>query len=104
MVEEVEIDIEHCERETQMMEAVKEFLEGGCKCSRGPKDSPCSSQFMEEEIIANLNNCHELSSRELDLVVLANIQKLLFSRAKTEKRKVSIVNKQQMCYKSCCTV
>ena len=68
MAEEVEIDIEQCKRDTQMMENVKEFLKGGCKCSRGPKDSPCSSQFTEEEIVANLNNCHELFSRELDLV------------------------------------
>ena len=66
MVEEVAIDIEHRGRETQM-EDVKQFLEGGCKRSRGPKDGPCSSQFTGEEIIANLNNCHELSSRELDL-------------------------------------
>ena len=69
-----EADIERCDRETQMMENVREFLEGGCKCSRGPKDSPCSSQFTVEEIMANLNNCQELSSRELDLVILANIQ------------------------------
>lgn len=68
-----EVDIEQCERENQMTEKVK-FLKVGCKCSRGPKDGPCSSQFTEETIIANLNNCHELSSRELDLVVLANIQ------------------------------
>ena len=60
MVEEAEID--WCDRETQMMENVREFLEGGCKCSRGPKDSPCSSQFTEEEIMANLNNCQEISS------------------------------------------
>ena len=38
MADEVETDIEQCKRETQMMENVKEFLKGGCKCSRGPKD------------------------------------------------------------------
>ena len=69
-------DMERCDREMQMMENVREFLEGGCKCSRGPRDtgSPCSSQFAVEEIMANLNNCQELSSRELDQVILANTQ------------------------------
>ena len=86
MAEEVEIDIEQCERETQMMEGVKEFLKGGCKCSRGPKNGPCSSQFTGEEIIANLNNCHELSSRELDLVILANIQAVTRVEAVGQKR------------------
>lgn len=86
MAEEVEINIEQCGRETQMMEDDKEFLEGGCKCSRGPKDSPCSSQFTEEEIIANLNNIHELSSRELDLIILANIQAVTGVEAVGQKR------------------
>lgn len=86
MAEEVEINIEQCGRETQMIEDDKEFLEGGCKCSRGPKDSPCSSQFTEEEIIANLNNIHELSSRELDLIILANIQAVTGVEAVGQKR------------------
>ena len=86
MAEELAIDIERCERETQMMEDVKKFLEGGSKCSRGPKDGPCSSQFTEEEIIANLNNCHALSSRELDLVILANIQPVTRVEAIRQKR------------------
>ena len=85
MAEEVAIDIEQRGREKQM-EDVKQFLEGGCKCSRGPKDGPCSSQFTGEEIIANLNNCHELSSRELDLVILANIQAVTRVEAIGQKR------------------
>lgn len=57
-----EVDIKQSERENLMTEKVKEFLKVSCKCSRGPKDCPCSSQFTKEAIIANLNNCHELSS------------------------------------------
>ena len=67
-----------------MMENVKEFLKGGCKSFRGPKDSPCSSQLTEEEIVANLNNCHALSSRELGLIILACVeavgQKITFKK------------------------
>ena len=83
--DEAAIDIEQCEGETRMMEDVKQFLEGGCKCSRGPNDGPCSSQFTGEEIIANLN-CHELSTRELDLVILANIQAFTHVKAIGQKR------------------
>ena len=71
--EEEEFGLERSERETQLVEKVREFLKDGCKCSRGPKDGPCSSQFSEEAVMANLNNCLELSTRELDLVILANI-------------------------------
>ena len=46
-----------------IVDSVKKFLESGCKCSRGPKDGPCSSQFTEEEVMANLNNCLELSTK-----------------------------------------
>lgn len=81
-----EARIERCERENEMMENVKEFLKDGCKCSRGPKDGPCSSQFTEEVIIANLNNCHKLSSRELDLVILANIQAVTRVKNAGQKR------------------
>lgn len=81
-----EARIERCERENEMMENVKEFLKDGCKCSRGPKDGPCSSQFTEEVIIANLNNCHKLSSRELDFVILANIQAVTRVKNAGQKR------------------
>ena len=56
-----------------IVDSVKKFLESGCKCSLGPKDDPSSSQFTGE-VMANLNNCLELSTKELDLVILANIQ------------------------------
>ena len=36
-----------------IVDSVKTFLESGCKCSRGPKDGPCSLQFMGEEVMAN---------------------------------------------------
>ena len=50
------------------------------------KDGPCSSQFTEEAVIANLNNCLELSTKELDLVILANIQAVAHVENVGEKR------------------
>ena len=77
---------EQNENDPQIIEKVKKFLQEGCGCSRGAKDGHCSDQFSEETVLANLNNCLELSSAELDLVILANIQ--AFTRIETigEKR------------------
>ena len=72
----------------QIKEKVKQFLQAGCGCSRGPKDDQCSCQFSEEAVLTNLNNCMELSHGELDLVILANIQALFTDMEVTgEKRK-----------------
>ena len=55
------------------MGKVKQFLEAGCRRSKGIKGSHCSLQFSEAAVLENLNNCRELSHGELDLVILANI-------------------------------
>ena len=77
---------EQNENDQHIVQKVKKFLQEGCGCSRGAKDGNCSDQFSEETVLANLNNCLELSSAELDLVILANIQ--AFTRIETigEKR------------------
>ena len=77
---------EQNENDQHIIQKVKKFLQEGCGCSRGAKDGHCSEQFSEETVLANLNNCLELSSAELDLVILANIQ--AFTRIETigEKR------------------
>ena len=81
-----ESGLEHSENETQMSARVRKFLQDGCKCSCGPRDGPCSSQFTEEMVMSNLNNCLELSSSEVDLVILANIQAVSRIEQVGEKR------------------
>ena len=56
------------------IEKAKKFLRNGCGCSRGSKGGSCSREFKEETVMFNLNNCLELTSGELDLVILTNIQ------------------------------
>ena len=68
---------------------VKQFLEAGCRCSRGIKGSHCSPQFSEKAVLENLNNCMELSHGELDLVILANIQASTFIEISGKKQKWS---------------
>ena len=58
----------------KIIEKVTKFLQDGCGCALGDKGGPCSVQFSEETVLFNLNNCLELTSGELDLVVIANIQ------------------------------
>ena len=70
--------IEREETPNEIIEKVKKFLRNGCGCSRGSKGGPCSTEIKEEAVMFNLNNCLELTSGELDLIILANIQ--AFSR------------------------
>ena len=60
--------------EQQMIDKARKFLQNGCGWSRGVKGGPCSDQFSKETVLANLNNCLQLSNAQLDLVILANIQ------------------------------
>jgi len=65
----------------------KQFLQSGCACSKGLKSGPCSRQFSEDSVLANLNNCLELTHGKLDLVLLANIQALTSIEVVGEKRR-----------------
>lgn len=69
-------DVNHGESETcnELLNKLKKFLQDGCGCTLGPKNGPCCRQFSEETALFNLNNCLELSSVELDLVILTSIQ------------------------------
>ena len=62
---------ENCNK---IIEKCTKFLQDGCGCALGGKGVSCSAEFMEETVLANLNNYLELTSGELDLVILANIQ------------------------------
>lgn len=59
---------------SEFEENVTTFLTNGCGCSGGPRGNQCSTIFSKETVLFNLRNCLELSSAELDLVILANVQ------------------------------
>lgn len=65
------------------------FLRDGCRCHLGGNGGPCSEQFSKGTVLFNLNNCLELTSGELDLVILANIQAFTHIDHVAEKRKRS---------------
>ena len=74
---------ENCNR---IIEKCIKFLQDGCGCALGGKGISCSAEFTEETVLANLNNCLELTSGELDLVILANIQAFTRIESVGEKR------------------
>ena len=68
------------ENSNKIIEKCTKFLQDGCGCALGGKGVSCSAEFMEETVLANLNNCLELTNGELDLVILANIHTQAFTR------------------------
>ena len=82
-------DVNHRESETcdELLDELKKFLQDGCGCTLSPKNGPCCQQFPEETALFNLNNCLELSSLELNLVILASIQAFTQSECIGGKRR-----------------
>ena len=58
----------------QVIEKVKIYMHDGCGRALGVNGGPCSGQFLEADVLLNLNNFLELSNDELDLVILASMQ------------------------------
>ena len=81
-----DVHLETEENPNQSIEKTKKFLRNGCACSCGSKGGPCSREFQEETVLSNLNNCLELTSGELDLVILANIQAFTRNESSGSKR------------------
>ena len=81
-------DVNNGEKETcdELLNKLKKFLQDGCGCTLGPKNGLCCRQFSEETALFNLNNCLELSSLELDLVILTSIQAFTRSESIGGKR------------------
>ena len=63
--------------------SVKTFQERNCGCSYGRNKEPCSRSLCFEDIVEHRMQCVELTSGELDLVIMASIQ----SQTKTTSRK-----------------
>lgn len=69
----------------EVVQKVAKFMSDGCACALGAKGGPCSKQFSNDTVLFNLNNCLELSSGELDLVILASMQAFTRTEAIGEK-------------------
>ena len=52
---------------------MEEFVKNTCECSQGDQGKSCSSTIHLQDIIDCRNSCFELTSSELDLVILGTI-------------------------------
>lgn len=55
---------------------VEELLRESCGCKLGPRGEACSSVVPKEAIVLTRNNCLQMTGKELDLVVTAQINSL----------------------------
>ena len=68
-----DVDFHFSEHDTSEQSNVQAFVTKTCGRAHGYKGSPCSSTIQVEDIVDCRNNCAELSSTELDLVILGMI-------------------------------
>lgn len=93
--DEAEIYPDPLESDLSEKAKVKTFWENTCRCKLAEGDKPCSTTLSLDDFYDSRNNCNELSSAELDLVILGAIQSSLncneisVSGTSEKQRKVS---------------
>ena len=85
------------EKETQK---VATLLQNGCGCSLGPARGNCSIHFSEEQLLAHREKYLELSSSELDIAVLTELQARTRQTA-TRKRQIALFTFQELIFYHC---
>ena len=68
-----DIDFELSEFDASERSKVEAFMRETCGCTHGDNGGPCSSTVQLQEIVDSRNDCAELNSSELDLVILGMI-------------------------------
>ena len=69
--------IEIGEAELSEKEKIEKFIADTCKCKLAEQGAACSTILSRDDFYDSRNNCQELSSAELDLVILGVIQSSL---------------------------
>ena len=76
-LEEEDEVVELMEVHTTERTKVRKFYTKTCKCKLGTEEQTCITTLTLDDFTECRNNCNELSSMELDLVILGNILKLV---------------------------
>lgn len=61
------------EEDEAEMKIIDDFMAVGCSCSLGPAKEPCSKLFTHETVSTTRLNCLEMTTGELDMVVLSHL-------------------------------
>ena len=64
---------EYLEADTSESFKVEAFIRESCGCQLGEQEKPCNSTIPKEEFVDCRNNCLELTSTELDMMLLGII-------------------------------
>lgn len=85
------------------------FMANGCNCNHGPHGTPCHRLFTETQLREMRDECRELTSEELDLVIMGELRALTLKREHTWRatERVRTVSKfqfggQPVCIKTFC--
>ena len=71
--DEGEVNISLREEDETEKREIDEFISKGCSCSLGSGGSSCSTSFSRDDISNTRMSCKEMSTVELDMLVLANL-------------------------------
>ena len=71
-----EIELDLSSSDIREKGVVEQFFSEGCGCHMGPKQSPCTLYMSKDLAVHARNDCLQLESDELDLVILAQLQAL----------------------------
>ena len=72
-----EFNIDSSETDLSEKAKVNAFYSNTCQCKFGENEQACSRSITISDFLDSRNNCHELSSMELDFVILGAIQSSL---------------------------
>ena len=72
-LKQLSVEIESSAEDTREKQALDDFFKKTCTCKCGPQKKPCPTQFSQDVVEQYRSNCHQLTSSQLDLVVMAQL-------------------------------
>ena len=82
-------------------EHIHMFLSASCQCSLGPNEQPCSSLFTEATVFELRSQCLELTSDQLDMLILGRLDGHTKERVRMKRfRSHYFVRGHQVCRKT----
>ena len=70
------VEVERSFEDKREESLVDEFLAKTCGCQLGSLKSPCSMVVSRKTIVQTRNNCHQMSAKELNLVIMSQLNAL----------------------------
>lgn len=95
-----EICTETSQQDEDFQSNITSFLQGSCGCDNGKNRVSCNKQFGYDEMLDQRSQCAELTSTELDLVILGALQSQIKRSYKKRQRITYFYQGLQVCKKT----